>query len=628
MGVNMDSKEALGKLFGSYKAEWLREKVFDFFTEPDYFPELTNPAPCVLIGGRGTGKTTVLRCLSYEGQFALRKEGASEVKNWPFYGMYYRVNTNRVTAFRGPELSDEKWVKVFAHYLNLTLCEQVVRFLMWYQFHNSNGETLAEEDCRNIASSLHVEESSSLKELLGSIVSGHLAFEACINNIADGGILPLSLQGAPVDLLLGAIHKLPQFKEKSFFFVLDEYENFLDYQQQVVNTLIKHSGGLYSFKVGVRELGFRCRTTLNENEQLISPSDYIRINIAEKLEGDFFLKFASNVCNARLEKLGAGIEEILPKITEEKEAILLDAKGDHLAAQAGKHLSGLVPSSEKETLESLTLLEKYFIIYWAENSGESVKNCWEDFIASREKWDTRYNNYKHALLYTLRRRKSGIQKYYAGLNVFSQLAAGNIRYFLELVNQSLLIHLQKGEEITTPISIENQTIAAQKIGKKNLSELEGLSVYGAQLTKLLLGLGRVFQLKASNPYGRAPEVTQFHLKEVVSSEDEDNYDEADKLIRSAVMHLALLRFPGSKLTDDSDTRSYDYMVHPIYSAFFCYSYRRKRKMNLSGHELLGLVKDPHNTIKVILGEQEDEGGLIEPLPDQLMLFEGFYDGSS
>src|SRR5437868_14417059 len=93
-------QEQLSKLFGSYKAEWLQERMFDLYTEPSYYPELTDSRPCLLIGGRGTGKTTVLRSMSYEGQFALKSKDVTDVPRWPYYGFYYRTDTNRVTAFR------------------------------------------------------------------------------------------------------------------------------------------------------------------------------------------------------------------------------------------------------------------------------------------------------------------------------------------------------------------------------------------------------------------------------------------------------------------------------------------------------------------------------------------------
>jgi hypothetical protein len=68
---NTEQLKKLNELFGSYRAEWLKGKIYDFFTEPSYFAALKGIRPCVLQGGRGTGKTTVLKGLSYQGQFAL-----------------------------------------------------------------------------------------------------------------------------------------------------------------------------------------------------------------------------------------------------------------------------------------------------------------------------------------------------------------------------------------------------------------------------------------------------------------------------------------------------------------------------------------------------------------------------
>src|SRR6266496_3913877 len=88
--IGVSPKEALGRFFGGYRAEWLKEQLFELFTEPSYFPELLTERPCVLMGGRGTGKTTVLRALSYDGQYKLRGERDDKVADWPFFGCYYR----------------------------------------------------------------------------------------------------------------------------------------------------------------------------------------------------------------------------------------------------------------------------------------------------------------------------------------------------------------------------------------------------------------------------------------------------------------------------------------------------------------------------------------------------------
>jgi hypothetical protein len=91
------------------------------------------------------------------------------------------------------------------------------------------------------------------------------------------------------------------------------------------------------------------------------------------------------------------------------------------------------------------------------------------------------------------------------------------------------------------------------------------------------------------------------------------------------MHLALIRPSGTKLGDSADTRDYDYMVHPIYSAYFVFSYRKKRKMILTGSDLLGLVGSPKPTIRGIL--KKNNRATEEPLPEQLTLFEAYYDSS-
>lgn len=624
---NKDYKleEQLSQLFGSYKAEWLKEKLYELFTEPAYFPELKTSRPCMLVGGRGTGKTTVLRCLSYEGQFVLSQPDTVSIQEWSYYGMYYRVNTNRVTAFQGKEVDQGKWVVLFAHYFNLLLCDLLLKFLGWYHRHFPNATQLDENACSRVSKSFNLNGAKNFRELTSQIDDLRIQFEAHINNIGDNLPISLSIQGAPIDTLAESVSQLPQFKDKNFFFLLDEYENFIDYQQQVVNTLIKHAGQFYSFKIGVRELGWRCRTTLNENEQLIHPSDYVRINIAEKLTDEKFNDFALAVCNARVarvsingEKVLTDISKLLPKLSEDEEAEMLGINELNISTNNAIQKLGI----SNIELNNLTPLQIYFIQFWATNHKLSLDAALQDFVNDRETWNVRYQNNKHALLYMLKKGKSGITKYYAGWNVFAKLAANNIRYLLELVDQSLILHLRKGGNLKDPISPETQTIAAQNAGKKNLSELEGLSVHGAKLTKLLLGLGRIYQVMAADPAGHTPELNQFQLQDTATFSNEKIVIEAEELVSSAVMHLALLRFQGSKLADETETKDYDYMVHPIFSPFFVFSYRRKRKFNLTSAQLLGLIKTPKDTIREILLQHNRSAE--KDLPAQMLLFEGYY----
>jgi hypothetical protein len=91
------------------------------------------------------------------------------------------------------------------------------------------------------------------------------------------------------------------------------------------------------------------------------------------------------------------------------------------------------------------------------------------------------------------------------------------------------------------------------------------------------------------------------------------------------MHLALVRSRGSKPADETDTREYDYMVHPVYSAFFVFSYRKKRKMLLSERDLLRLILRPKEAIRDILARHHRSDDI--DLPQQALPFSAYYRGT-
>ncbi|MGW8305316.1 MAG: ORC-CDC6 family AAA ATPase [Achromobacter pulmonis] len=614
----------LSTVLGLYKAEWLRGKLFDLFTEPGYFEELKMNRPCVLIGGRGTGKTTVLQGLSYQGQFAFANSDKRVIDTWQFFGLYHRVNTNRVTAFRGPELSEERWRACFAHYLNLLFCTQLLEFACWYELHTERNLSLSAADLAAFRATLNLQSEGGLAELAQEVRVQVLMFESSINCIVDAPPPFLSMQAAPVDTLATALLSSPALAGKQFFFLIDEFENYEDYQQRVLNTIIKHAPSSYTFKVGVRELGWRERSTLNANEQLTSPADYARISISERLTDSRFKSFAEQVLSVRYQntvELPSGTADfpaLFPKLSELDEAERLIDKAQ--AARVRKAIENGCSPEQRDAAKALPIGVQYFLDYWANSHPDTTLSAeidaWLDGNAASK---DRFDNHFHASLFAIRRGKRGIRKYYSGWDVYLALCEGNIRYLLELVHSALLLHIEEGRTEISPISAEIQTQAAQAVGRKNLSELEGLSVDGARLTKLLLSLGRVFGVLAESPAGHTPEANQFHLREEVAPESDVR---ATELLKHSVMHLALVRYAGSKLLDERDTKAYDYMIHPIFAPFFVISHRKKRKILLSSANLLSLVDRPREGIEAVLklNNRRSEA----ELPDQLQLFGDFY----
>ena len=118
--------------------------------------------------------------------------------------------------------------------------------------------------------------------------------------------------------------------------------------------------------------------------------------------------------------------------------------------------------------------------------------------------------------------------------------------------------------------------------------------------------------------GHAPEVTQFRLASKTSGDDETR---AKELLRDGVMLLALRRVPGTKPTGKDDIRQYDYMLYPpLFSALFDFSFRKKRRTELSSADIVGLVERQRQTVIRILARSKrtPDGAL---LGDQLSLLE-------
>ncbi|MDR2411041.1 MAG: hypothetical protein LBE13_23425 [Bacteroidales bacterium] len=621
---NTDLLKSLNELFGSYRAEWLRGEIFNFFTEPSYFVELKGNRPCVLQGGRGTGKTTVLRGLSYQGQYALYNNTIEKFDKNNFIGIYHRVNTNHVRAFIGGSLNDIEWQKIFGHYFNLIICREILFFIKWHKETTKNDEVFSQRICTLIAKSIHIlTPCENLEVLLQVVEEAMYEFQSQINNISKETKLQLSMPGDPIRLITECATSLPQFKNKMFYILIDEYENYTDYQQQCLNSLIKHNTELYTFKIGVRELGWRIKNTLNEEESLLDPADYVLINIEQKFtEGDYFNGFAKEVCQQRIKELSRGDKNEIYLLEKALAAMSMEEEAEKLGVKKSVFIDkiSMLSLTDRQLIEDLPLLYQFFIAYWAETHGKTLEDMIADYKENKTEWDTRYENYKYSILFKIKkgRGKVGIQKYYAGWNTFIKLANGNIRYLMELVYRTYEKHLTDENELSASVSPENQTRAAQEVGLKNLKELEGLCKNGTQLVKLLLGFGRIFGVLISEGDKVSPEINQISIKGEIRQETVE-------LLRDAVMYLAFVRIPGNKLRDDSATRDFMYAIHPIYAPYFVFSYRKKRVMEISENEFLDIISKPEETIGKILKKRDIFVGKIKELPEQLTLFREFYE---
>lgn len=611
----MNTKTNLSNAFGDYRSEWRPDLFGTLFIRPPYFDELEAPRPCLLVGGRGTGKTTALKSLRFDAT-ALRSAASAQL---PYLGVYLRINKNRASAFYGDSLNQLEWDRLFAHYFNLHVSLEFTRLLLWLA--SNEGQTpLTVEELNRLSSISMVQAAETLDSLASNIKRAIDELEIYVNNSRTQPRPLVSMAEAP----LRAFVELIQARDKTprpIFCCIDEYENLSDRQQEVINTYVKHSEFPLCFKLGVRRFGLRSRRTSNEDDSLATPDDYSEIDIANSA----FDEFATDVANLRLKHVAAAcpavpaeIRLLLPSLTRKDEAALLGAKriADKVVAELDE--SGNNALSERARAVGV---DAYFIRFWQESKQSSLLEAAADVLDSTVEFDSRMNNYGYASLFWITKGHKGtlIRKYYCGLETFLGLSSGNIRYFLELVHESIKRHDFVEGAASFVVEPRDQTMAARDVGKRRLDQLEGFSIHSIAIKRLVLALGRVFFELARSPEGHTPEVSSF----VLSGSEKDK-EEVTALLMEGVSNLAFEASPRTKATSVAEMKDEEYRLHPIFCPYFEFSHRRKRRTTFDAAVLLGVSTNPREAIRALLADRTITAD--DDLPQQLDIFSSFFSG--
>jgi len=612
----------LRQLFGENRAEWSEAVFSELFVPPSYLKKLQSSRPSLLVGGRGTGKTTALQSLKYEETLARLVSDGFSFSDQQYLGILIRMNKNRVHAFKGAVLGEEQWNKCFAHYFNLIVCKELAKMAGWLQ--DQTEKELPSSAISAVSEDLGLGACSTIDELIRLADSGISALQLYVNNPHNTTSVLMSMPESPLRVFVEALEKHELLGERVIFCCIDEYENLLNHQQAVLNTYIKHAEPPLSYKVGVRRYGLRNHQTLDVNDLLKTPDDYGEIQISD--EG--FDLFATGVANKRLEfakqnglNVPPRIDQFLENMTFAQEAMKLGV------GKIAEIVRGELSQSDSDIYDFIQTRpdnEVYFLKYWQEKSGDTLLNLAKDWKKNIDKWATRLGNHGYASLFWVTKGKKGvrIRKYYSGLNTILALSGENIRYFLELIDSAIAHEFKNSPDVLPEellLSAKSQTLSLRDVGRRRLDQLEGLADNGVKLKRLVLAIGKVFFELARSPANRSPETVSFVLKG-----EPDDLRNISRLLRDGVGHLAFEVSPRTKDTTDVELQDEEYRLHRIFTGFFEISYRKKRRTEFEAKHLLAAVDgNPSKAINSLLKKQNMSSD--EELPEQLAFFSAFYD---
>ncbi|MCW0038609.1 hypothetical protein OIO03_24265, partial [Acinetobacter baumannii] len=82
----------LRQLFGDNRAEWPASNFGDLFVTPTYLTKLEARRPCILVGGRGTGKTTALQSLKFDSGLERLTNAGQTFVDHEYFGFLVLIN--------------------------------------------------------------------------------------------------------------------------------------------------------------------------------------------------------------------------------------------------------------------------------------------------------------------------------------------------------------------------------------------------------------------------------------------------------------------------------------------------------------------------------------------------------
>ncbi len=302
-----------------YSDEEINKYWVDFTSHDKNFLQLMkteSPMPMYILGGKGSGKTHILRYFSFNSRkLVYREDFLSKITADQYLGIYLRCGGLNSSRFQGSSFSNETWRTLFAYYIELWFAQlllQVVEEVV------NNTDVVRDEIeiCREIVTTLfdrHLDDdlqSFNAVNLYLRDLQKKMDYE--INNCSVTGKINIGMEilVSPGKLIFGIPKVLRQktgiFKNFQFIFLIDEFENLLEYQQQHINTLVREREAPVTFRVGARWYGVKTYKTFSGDEDIKEGSEYEKY-IIDKIfreNDDFYEKFVKEICLRRIRESG------------------------------------------------------------------------------------------------------------------------------------------------------------------------------------------------------------------------------------------------------------------------------------------------------------------------------------
>jgi MinD-like ATPase involved in chromosome partitioning or flagellar assembly len=550
--------------------------------------------PLVITGARGSGKTMLAHRYSLDAWHESRSEAGlpPDPSQLVQIGLYFCIHPDFLSSFASTDPDVSPYIdQLFSLYFDLEVISKMLAALeslggidAWCDSSRFFADLLAEMGEDNPSRSTYERFQSKSDEANRSI-------RAFLNNPGSSPRPYFVQPNALVALLVRYLARDNRFSKRYFALMVDEYENFSDRQQRIVNSRLKQSrrDELVTYRLFMRSSDLLTRETLVRGQTIQETHDYR----AYSLDGDKgFEAHAIAVANRHLElnpyffRIGqTSIAGLFEELSAEDEARNLTSgnRGDQLRKWVGKHF----PQDETLILawfnEEPSPLRRATAVVIMNQGGrhKSPQQVVAEFRADQEKARVWYHNYHRGALHWLCRLYS-TEKRYAGLKALLGLSGQNIRVFLDFCHAIIDLWQTKDmPPLPVPWQIQDEAVKDQaKVYQDNLRSSDRSA---REINNLLDRLGSLFEVIHKSPKQSEPEINHFSIRGQL--DDPEEVRQLETWLKDALNEGLLRRLKANKRKDLKELRQDDWQLAPWFAPLFGISTRRKKKMPLEVEDL-------------------------------------------
>jgi hypothetical protein len=607
----------LGTPFTGYRYEDIKESLNEYFIEPQCFDALISTRPAIIEGSRGFGKTTLLQSIEYK-------------NSSDYFGVYYKVNDNITSHFSGKNFDDNFWIRLFSCYFVLSLSYQLAKLAIFLnKNHNMDKNSILQ-----ISNRYFKVNSNTFEDLLTCIYNQKEKIIEFINNGSKGEQPYICNYSELIKEFPEAIiSSCVDFKDKTVYYLIDEFENLNVMEQKCVLSFLKQHDEYHTFKIVTKPWGIIEYETIG-GQQLQLIHDYTLVDLTkpkfdkrpnDNKKFDDFYEFSKKVCNRRIEKFLKknsikynknvhNIESYCEEISYEEELLLSlkNCKFEDDIVLLKEKLNDLRKAKYIDDLVNEPLNYCILKLFIAKNSEkENVVDKAVDFFTNGSaKYKDMKENYKMAFLYKYSDAYN--KKLINGFKDMVNFSGGNIRFLLEFCNELFSKLCLDENYICSKKDIHEQTRAVRMVAKSDLSAIKYSrnvpdndyldSNAGTKLRTMIIALGKIYNIIHKSDKFSVIEPNHF----VIKSKDLEMNESDNSVIRECIMNGYFIAYENNKTKSKNKVilDEYMYKLHPLYCACFGISWRQKNNITLTLEQFRKMLTANSKETNEVIGDFE------------------------